>query len=200
MKQHSAGRESSDDISLILENIALHNFGNQTDLVSFEDVKIPPYGTIDFVLARHKRFIAEVDDFVPVEFWAISSDTARVVGDISVRRFLYQVLAKGIVYETWEVKSYWIIQETVYAKLVERFGLKPNGYLAGHTLRFALQDISAKMEKGKIMPTRYVSASVDEIYQALRNDSGLPGKEQFMVALSNRLKTTLLSEVRMKAS
>jgi hypothetical protein len=195
-----AGKRSIDGIPSILENIAIHFFGEQTNLVTFLDVKLPNYSAIDFVLARHRPFIAEIDDFVPVEFLVIPPDTAHLVSDISIRRFLSQVLVKGIIYEAWGVKSYWIIQESVYADLVEHFGLKPDGFSADHALRFALQDISAEMDGVKIKPARYISVSVNEIYQALRNDSGLPGKAQFIAALSNRIKRTLLSGVRMKVS
>jgi hypothetical protein len=200
-KQRFASEESIDGIPLILETIATHYFGNQTNLVTFTDVKLPNHGTIDFVLARHKSCRAEIDDFLPVEFRTIPpADTANERRDVFVRRFLSQILARGIVYEAWGMKSYWVIPESVYANLVERYGWKPDEFSAEHALRFALQDISAGTEGVKVTPTCYVSASMDEIYHALRNDSGLPSKSQFIAALNARLERTLLSGVRKKVS
>lgn len=208
------GNGAIDGIPLVLENIALHHFGELTDLVVFSDVKLPSYGIIDFVVARHKPLKAEIDDFVPVELRAFSPvSTVQLVRgindfmasvnvsnkaydidiniDYTIRRFLTQVFNKGIVYETWGIKSYWVLQEYIYANLVKRYGLKREGFSAEHASRFALQDLFLDGNKIKLQATRYVSVSVDEIYQAMRNNPGLPNKKQFVTALNDKLKARL---------
>src|SRR3989304_2918119 len=52
----------------VLEDIALHYFGDLSNVIYFPEVKLPNIGSIDFVLVRHKTMKAEVDDFVLVEF------------------------------------------------------------------------------------------------------------------------------------
>jgi len=209
-----AGKGSFDGVPLVLETIALHYFGGQADLVTFSDVKLPNYGTIDFVLAKHKPCIAEIDDFVPVELRAFSpvsiAQLVRGINDFmagvdisnqtyynginierTIRMFLAQVFNKGIVYETWSVKSYWVIQEYIYANLVKRYGLKREGYSAEHASRFALQEYSSEGNKITLHATRFVSVSVDEMYQAMRNNPGLPSRGQFVATLNDKLKARL---------
>jgi hypothetical protein len=41
-------------IPRVLENVALHYFGNLANLVLFSEIKLPNVGSIDFVLVRHK--------------------------------------------------------------------------------------------------------------------------------------------------
>ena len=209
-----AGKGSIEGVPLVLENIALHHFGELTDLVTFLDVKLPNYGTIDFVIARHKPCKAEIDDFVSVELRSFSPvSIAQLVRGIkefmasvdisnqtyynginierTIRMFLAQVFNKGIVYEAWGVKSYWVIQEYIYANLVKRYGLKREGYSAEHASRFALQEYSSEDDKITLHATRFVSVSVDEMYQAMRNNPGLPSKGQFVAALNDKLKARL---------
>lgn len=154
---------SIQDISRVLEDIALHYFGNLSNVIYFPEVKLPNVGSIDFVLVRHKPMKAEVDDFVPVEFQTDSTtNTGQLVQglqdfvkgqDITTRKYTFgintydtikrsmtQLFNKGIVYEGWGVKGYWVIQEYIYANLVKRYGLKPSGYFPEHASRFALYD------------------------------------------------------------
>lgn len=118
--------------------------------------------------------------------------------DRTIRRFLAEVLDKGIVYETWGIKSYWVIQEYIYANLVKRYGLKQEGFSTEDASRFALQDFTPNGDMIKLQTTRYVSVSVDEIYQVMRNDSGLPSKTRFIAALNDRLKRTIELGIRNK--
>ena len=202
------------DIPLVLENIALHYFGNLDNLVLFSEVRLPNVGTIDFVLVRHKRVKVEIEDFVPVEF---QSDSTTGTGPLvqglkdfmagmnvlgkrynfgintydTIKRSITQLFNKGIVYENWGIKSYWVIQEYIYANLVKRYGLKRDGYLEEHASRFALQELSLENNQVKLQSTRYVSVSVDEVYQAMRNNPSLPKKDQFVATLNKKLKARL---------
>jgi hypothetical protein len=163
---------------------------------------------------RHKPMKAEVDDFLPVEFQSDSTTgTGPLVQSLrdfmagvnilekrynfgintydTIKRSMTQLFNKGIVYETWGIKSYWVIQEYIYANLVKRYGLKQDGYSAGDASRFALQYFSREGDKIKLQSTRYVSISVDELYQAMRHNPGLPNKGQFVSVLNERLKARL---------
>lgn len=194
----------------MLETIALHCFGEQTNLLTFLDVKLPNYGTIDFVIARHKPFTREIDDFVPVEVRTFLRTYKFMVGeDVSghafpqtpryehtIRTFLFQLLERGIIYEAWGVKAYWVIPELVYANMVKRFGFKQDEFSEEHAVRLALQDVATDLDQVTMKATRYISVSVDEIYRAMHNDSGLPDKMQFMAVLNSKLRRTLLSEIR----
>jgi hypothetical protein len=50
-------------VSRVLEDIALHYFGDFNNTIPFSEIKLPNVGTIDYVLVRHKRMEAEVEDF-----------------------------------------------------------------------------------------------------------------------------------------
>ena len=41
----------------------------------------------------------------------------------TIKRSITQLLNKGIVYEAWGVKCYWVIEEYIHANLVRRYGL-----------------------------------------------------------------------------
>ena len=111
---NDASKGILEGIHSVLENIAIHYFGEQTNLVTFSDVKLPNYGTIDFVLARHKPCNSEIDDFVLVEVGAFLHADKFAVEDVlghafpqsaryerTIRTSLFQLLDRGIVYEVW---------------------------------------------------------------------------------------------------
>lgn len=156
---------SLEGIPLVLENIALHYFGDLTNLILFSEVRLPNVGTIDFTLVRHKPMRAEVDDFLPVEYQSDSTTgTGTLVQGLkdflagedltkktynfgintydTIKRSITQLFNKAIVYENWGIKSYWVIQEYIYANLVKRYGLKREGFSNAHASRFALQEFS----------------------------------------------------------
>jgi hypothetical protein len=171
-------------------------------------------GNIDFVLVRHKPMKADVDDFLPIEFQSDSTTgTGPLVQSLkdfmaginilenrynfgintydTIKRSITQLFNKGIVYETWGIKSYWVIQEYIYVNLVKRYGLEQGGFSVEHASRFALQDFFRDGDKIRMQTTRYVSVSVDEIYQAMRNNPGLPNKGQFVATLNDKLRVRL---------
>lgn len=54
-------------IPRVLEEVALHYFGDFNNVIPFREVKLPNVGAIDYVLVRHKPMKAEIEDFVAVE-------------------------------------------------------------------------------------------------------------------------------------
>ena len=55
----------------------------------------------------------------------------------SIKRAITQLMNKGIVYEAWNAKCYWVIQEYIYANLVARYGFKKDGFSPKHASVFA---------------------------------------------------------------
>ena len=186
----------------ILEDVALHYFGGFNNTIAFPEVRLPNVGSIDYVLVRHKPMKPEVEDFVSVEF---QSDSTTSTGELiegildffqgrdvqeqtykfgmntydSIKRAITQLMNKGIVYETWDTKCYWVVQEYIYANLVNRYGFKTDGFSSRHASRFALYDSVRQDNRLALIPTRFISSTVDEGYQAMRNNPGLPNKGQF---------------------
>ena len=156
----------------------------------------------------------EVEDFVSVEFQSDStSNTGAVVQGIrdffegrdlqgqsykfgmntydSIKRAMTQLMNKGIVYEAWDTKCYWVIQEYIYANLVSRYGFKADGFSPEHASRFALYNLVPKGDRLVLNPSRFISTTVDEVYQAMRNNPGLPGKDKFVEHLNTKLRLKL---------
>jgi hypothetical protein len=198
----------------VLEDIASHYFGDLHNIIPFPEVKLPKVGTIDYVLVRHKPMKAEVDDFVAVEFQADSTTgTGQAVQGLrdfvakrdvqaltysfgmntydTIKRSMTQLLNKGIVYEAWDIKSYWVIQEYIYSNLVNRYGLKREGYSPAHASRFALYNLVRKGDRLTLVSSHIVSTTVDEVYQAMRHNPSLPGKDEFVQVLNTKLKAKL---------
>lgn len=207
-------RGPNSGVSRVLEDVARHYFGSTDNTVVFPEVRLPNVGNIDYVVVRHKPMQSVVDDFVTVEFQSDSTtDTGELVRGIqdfiagrdvanesyrfgsntydSIKRAMTQLMNKGIVYEAWKSKCYWVIQEYIYANLVSRYGFKTDGYSPEHASRFALYDIVPSRNRLSLQPTRFVSTSVDEVYRAMRNNPALPGKDAFVTSLNSKLRLSL---------
>lgn len=198
----------------VLEEIALHYFGDLSNVIYFPEVKLPNIGSIDFVLVRHKPMKAEVEDFVPVEFQTDSTTgTGQLVQGLkdfveghnieerkyafgintydTIKRSMTQLFNKGLVYEGWGVKGYWVIQEYIYANLVKRYGLKSSDYSSEHASRFALYDLVQQGNRLALVHSRWVSTTVDAVYQAMRQNSQMLDKDAFVAALNVKLRARL---------
>ncbi len=201
-------------ISTVLENIAKHYFGSFDNIIVFPEVRLPNVGNIDFVLAKHKRMKPEVEDFVLVEYQADSTtSTGGLVQGIqdffdrddwqdksytfgmntydSIKRAITQLINKGVVYESWDAKCYWVMQEYIYANLTSRYGLKLSGFSPSHASRFALYNIVQNNNVLSLRHSRYISTSIDEIYQAMRNNPNIPDKDTFVSRLNTKLRLSL---------
>jgi len=201
-------------VSRVLEDIAVHYFGDFNNVIPFAEVRLSNVGAIDYVLVRHKPLRAEVDDFVAVEFQSDSTTgTGKLVQGLrdfmagvdvqkqtyrfgmntydTIKRSITQLLNKGIVYEAWNIKGYWVIQEYIYSNLVHRYGFKQAGYVPEHSSRFALYDLEQAGDRLTFAPKRFVSTTVDEVYQAMRNNPNLPAKDEFVKVLNNKLHAKL---------
>ena len=207
-------RGSIEGVPRVIEDIAMHYFGGFNNVIPFAEVRLPNIGTIDYVLVRHKPMKAEVDDFVTVEFQTDSTTgTGQLVQGLrdfvagrdiqkqtysfgmntydTIKRSVTQLLNKGIVYEAWGIKCYWVIQEYIYANLVNRYGLRKEGYSPEHASRFTLYNLVRKGNRLTLTPSRFVSTTVDDVYQAMKNNPGLPNKDIFVKVLNVKLKAKL---------
>ncbi len=201
-------------VSRVLEDIALHYFGDLDNVVAFPEVRLPNVGNIDHVLVRHKAMKPEVDDFVSVEYQSDSTtSTGGLVQAIrefsegedvnakayrfgmntydSIKRAITQLMNKGIVYEAWDTKCYWVIQEYIYANLVNRYGFKSEGFSPSDASRFALYDLVPEGDSVTLQLGRLVSTTVEEVYQAMRNNPGMPKKDDFVRKLDSKLRLGL---------
>ena len=180
----------------------------------FPEVRLPNVGSIDYVIIKHKPMQSTVEEFVAVEFQSDSTtDTRGLVDGIrdfceghdlqsrsykfgmntydSLKRAITQLMNKGIVYEAWSSKCYWVIQEYIYANLVTRYGFKENGFSPQHASVFALYDVVTNRDRLTLAPVRFVSTSVEEVYQAMRNNPAVPNKEVFVEKLNEKLRLRL---------
>lgn len=197
-----------------MENIALHYFGDFDNTIAFSEVRLPNVGSIDYVLVRHKPMKPQVEDFVSVEFQSDSTtSTGGLVQGIrdffegedvqkrtykfgmntydSIKRAITQLMNKGIVYEIWDTKSYWVIQEYIYTNLVNRYGFKEYGFSSKPASRFALYNLARQGSCLTLVPDRFISTTVDQVYQAMRDNPGLPDKDNFVQHLNAKLKARL---------
>lgn len=198
----------------ILEDIACHYFGSTDNVLAFSEVELPNVGTIDYVLVRHKPLATTVEDFIAVEFQTDSTTgTGAIVQGLedfiagrpvseqsyrfgmntydTIKRSMTQLFNKGIVYEAWGTHCYWVIQEYIYANLVRRYGFKSEGYVTDHASRFALYDLVMAGDRLRLQPTRLISTTVEEVYQAMRHNPGLPNKDTFIRTLNTKLNARL---------
>ena len=198
----------------VLEDVAKHYFGDTDNIVVFAETRLPNVGNIDFVIVKHRAMRPEIDDFVAVE---IQADSTTGTGELvrafqefisgddvanrnyrfgantydSIKRAVTQLMNKGMVYERWRTKCYWVIQEYIYANLTSRFGLAEGRYRAEDSTRFALYSLLPRGERLALQPTRVLSTSVDDVYQAMRNNPGIPTKDAFVKALNHKLQLRL---------
>ena len=198
----------------VLEDVAKHYFGDTNNIVVFAETRLPNVGNIDYVIVKHSPMRPEVDDFVAVEIQSDSTTgTGELVrafreftsgGDVADRRYRFgantydsikravtQLMNKGIVYEQWRTKCYWVIQEYIYANLASRFGLAEGRYRAEDRTRFALYSLQPRGERLALEATRVLSTSVDEVYQAMRNNPRMPAKDAFVDGLNHKLQLRL---------
>jgi hypothetical protein len=113
----------------------------------------------------------------------------------TISRSVTQLFNKGLVYEAWGVKSYWVMQEYIYDNLAARYGLKNSGYNPSDATRFALYDLEPNEDRLTLIRKRIISVSVDEVYQAMRNNPGAPDKDAFVASLSRRLQAKLKLQI-----
>lgn len=172
-------------VSRVLEEIALHYFGNLNNIISIQSVNLFGLGEIEWVLIRHKLMKAEVDDFVMVE---IQTDLTSKIENMMLNR--------AVVYKAWNTKGYWLVPEHIYANWVKRFGFKESSYSSEHPFRFFLYDSAIfKDNYLSLNQNRYASVGLDEEYQPTPYNLVLPDKDKVVQVFNAKMRAQLLGSL-----
>jgi hypothetical protein len=90
--------------------------------------------------------------------------------------------------ENWRKKIYWVVQEPVYKYLETRYNLKSLDLQPDHSTVFALYDLKRTAEMFELVASRKVSASMDRLFTAFRNNTVMPSVEEFVTALKRKIQ------------
>lgn len=194
----------------IFRDVALDYFGTTNDLLLFSEVKLKRVGSFDYVLVRHKPMSSEVEDFVIIEFQTDqTTGTGKLVQALedfmhgknvtathypfgmntydTLKRSYTQILNKGVAMEYWGQRIYWVFQEYVFENLVQRY--EP-AFISGssETNVFAIYNLERGADTYARTSQRFVSASVDALFAALRQNPNVPKKDKFVATLQARIE------------
>jgi len=199
----------------VFTDIAQHHFKTTSDILVFSEVGLAEIGNFDFVMVKHKPMSSEIEDFVAIEFQTgQTTNTGKLVQglrdfmagqsivyktygfglnffDIWKRTFT-QVLNKGVIMENWKKKIYWVVQEPVYKFFEAKYGLQRLTHKPQHSTVFALYDLIPGKQSFELKASRKVSASMDDLFHALRHGQQIPPLEAFL----GRLKNKILAEAQ----
>ena len=195
----------------IFKDIAQHHFESAHDILIFPEVHLKNTGSFDFVMVKHKPMSVEIEDFIAIEFQTgQTTSTGHLVQglkdylsengkmlkkynfglnmyDIWKRTFT-QILNKGIIFENWNKKLYWVIQDQIYHYFEKRYNLQDLKYDDNHTTVFKLYDLKPHKKSLTLNPTRTLSASIDELFRAFRNNPNIPPVENFLKRLKMKIE------------
>jgi len=203
----------------VFRDIALKHFHTLNDILLFREVGLKGVGNFDYVMVRHKPLSTDIEDFAVVEFQGGgTTSTGKLVQafkefrrgvpvgeknygfglnlyDIWKRAFT-QVLNKGIVVEHWGHKIYWVTQEQIFQDLACRYRLGELGFHESDATVFALYDHALTQGSLTLTRKRFVSASVDDLFRAFRNNPNIPAKSAFVKRLQCRIHQRLYISLR----
>ena len=205
----------------VFKDIADHYFKTRDNLLLFSEVGLAGTGNFDFVMVKHKPLSRDIEDFVIIEFQTgQTTSTGKLVqalkdclegkdvrgksyafglnmADIWKRSFT-QILNKGIVLEKWGHKIYWVVQEPVYQNLLGRYNLSAMTYNKTHSTVFAIYDLKAKRGKYELYRTRIESSTIDNLFEAFRNNPNIPAKDVFVAKLEDKIKAKIHLKLRLQ--
>jgi hypothetical protein len=217
----SPRRFRQDDI--VFKDVAAHYFGDLNNLMVFDEVNLRGVGNFDFVMVRHKPLSAQIEDFVVIEFQTgQTTSTGKLVdalcdfmaghsvagGSYNFGLNLYdiwkraytQILNKGVVLENWGHRIYWVTQERVFADLVKRYELLGGlGVDSNHASFFANYNLVPNQTgRYSMQLSRYLSATTDQLFNALRDNPRLPSKDAFIRVLSKKVQGNAQLRLRLE--
>jgi hypothetical protein len=194
----------------VFTDIAQHHFKTINDILVFSEIRLEDVGSFDFVMVKHKPMSPEVEDFAAIEFQTgQTTGTGQLVQglrdylggkslleksygfglnlyDIWKRSFT-QILNKGAIMENWRKKIYWVVQEPVYKYFEARYNLQSLELQPEHSTIFALYDLKESGEIFELVVTRKISASMDQLFAAFRNNPNIPSVAKFLEALKRKI-------------
>ena len=207
--------------NIVFYDIADHYFGSRHNLMLFPEVSIPGarnLGIFDFVMVKHRPLSSKIEDFVVIElqtgqttgtgalvkaledFMAREEITGKRYGfglnlaDIWKRTFI-QILTKGIVMERWGHKIYWIAQEPIYQDFLDRYNLHQMSYAADENTVFAIYDLRREGDAYQLYQTRMESSSVDDLFDAFRNNLEVPPKQVLLDKLEQKVENQIEAKI-----
>lgn len=199
------------DDNAVFFDIAQHHFKTTHDILVFSEVPLKDVGSFDFVMVKHKPLSSDIEDFVVIEFQTgqtfqtgalVKGFNDFIAGESVVyktynfglntydiwKRTFTQILNKGIILESWRRKIYWVVQDPIYQNLEQRYNLQNLEYDDQHSTIFALYDLRTSPEKFDLVPTRKTSASIDQLFDAFRNNRNIPPITTFLNTLGERIR------------
>ncbi|MDI6734743.1 MAG: NotI family restriction endonuclease [bacterium] len=199
----------------IFINAANHVFGNTDNVLLFSEVKLKRIGTFDFVLVKHKPISDEIDDFCVVEFQTDSTTgTGKLVKAIedyiqnkditknsyafgmntynTIKLSFIQMLNKGQVFEAWNKKIIWAVQQYIYKNMVDRFGLQGMKLNKNDANLFFIYDIGhhSNPDKYQLTVENIRSSMIENLMKAFRG-TDLPQIDDFIKILHKKLRLNL---------
>ena len=99
--------------------------------------------------------------------------------------------------ENWRKKIYWVVQEPVYKYLETRYNLKSLDLQPDHSTVFALYNLKRTPELFDLVASRKVSASMDRLFAAFRNNTIMPSVEEFVAALKRKIQAEAQISLRL---
>ena len=177
----------------------------------FSEVGLTDIGNFDFVMVKHKPMSSDIEDFVAIEFQTgQTTNTGKLVqglrdfmdGESIVyksygfglnffdiwKRTFTQVLNKGVIMETWKKKIYWVVQEPVYKFFEAKYSLQRLAYKPQHSTVFALYDLEPGKQSFELAASRKISASMDQLFDAFRNNPNIPPLDKFISRLKHKIE------------
>jgi hypothetical protein len=90
--------------------------------------------------------------------------------------------------ENWKKKIYWVVQEPVYKFFESKYGLDRLRYKPQHSTVFALYDLIPGKHTFELRASRKISASMDDLFDALRHGQKIPPLEHFLAGLAHKIQ------------
>jgi len=209
--------------STVFRDIAEHHFKNLNNILVFSEVGLNGIGNFDFVMIKHKPVSIEIEDFVIIEFQTgQTTSTGKLVEafldytktghfnekfsygfginsyDIWKRTFT-QILNKGIILEKWKKKIYWVVQDQIFQYFQKKYRLNTMSYNDSHSTVFTLYDLKKKENSLVLNQTRIFSSTIDDLFNAFRQNDEIPPVEEFIGRIQKKIKDNINLSLRLDA-
>jgi hypothetical protein len=197
----------------VFKQVAEHHFGSLNNLLLFEEINLHGIGRLDYVLVKHKPLSSEIVDFVGVEVQTV--DTTSTGGlveafeaymqdeDIGAKDYSFglnwanvwkraftQALMKGVVFEHWSKKLYFVAQEPAYQRLMDRYSfhdLHDMSFDPDDTIVFLIYDLQEESPQYVLTRSRIESTTINEMLYAIEHGLAIPSKERFVRKLGRKV-------------
>jgi len=199
---------------VLLKNIS-KLFLNKESVELVPEVTLEGFGHVDWVGFYRDRD-GRIVDFCGIE---VASDSTTQTGELvramkdfiksgavqgrytygmntynTIKLSFTQVMFKGQVFERWMKKYIWLLQDSLFDNLVERFGLKlEEGYKDNQIIFYVVKMVKNKEDFFNMPPENIYSTSVQELVKAFKQTEILP-VEDFLNAIRRKLAGHITSE------